>query len=190
MRRTYHLLKMIPVTWISVTDLIIILDLIVLVVALYLLMPMLFGAAYYPSSRDLKDLLREVLQKHFRDRSTVKIIDLGSGFGRVCFWACEIDPRVVCRGVDIDPIKVLWSNFMSRLKGLEKRASFKRGNIFNEDLGEYDLIYMFLWSSTVEKLERKILREAKKGSVVISLEHPLKVLKASKWKKYYIAYVE
>lgn len=168
----------------------VIIDLVIIAILLYLLTPMLFGAAYYPSSRDLKILLKEIFDKYFRDYKTIKMIDLGSGFGRVCFWASSIDPRVTCVGVEIDPIKIAWSNFIRRIKRLEDRVYFKRGDLFKEYLGEYDLIYMFLWTSTVARLEDKILREARRGAVIVSLEHPFKKIRAYKWRKYYIARLE
>jgi hypothetical protein len=82
----------------------------------------------------------------------------------------------------------MWSRIASRFKKCRERARFIWGNIFDIDLRGYDLIYMFLCPPTVEKIEDKILREANRPVVVISLEHPLKKIYRERYRDFYIGF--
>ena len=160
-----------------------------LAIVAYLLIPMIWGAGYAPSpKRDVAEILRYSVDKYLAGKEDLEIIDLGSGFGGVCFKALEVFPRARCTGVEIDPLKVMWSRIASRFKKCRERARFIWGNIFDIDLRGYDLIYMFLWPPTVEKIEDKILREANRLVVVISLEHPLKKIYRERYRDFYIGF--
>ncbi|HWQ16880.1 MAG TPA: class I SAM-dependent methyltransferase [Sulfolobales archaeon] len=175
---------------VSLEDLLLIILLVIIGVFAYILLPMVWGAAYAPSPRaKISVVLRRVIETYYKHRDVVRIIDLGSGFGRVCFEAVKIDNRVVCHGVDIDPLKILWSRIIARIKGIDARTIFTRGNILKIDLEGYDIIYMFLWPEIVLKIEEKILKEVRRGCVVISLEHPLRLLKSEKVDDFYIAFI-
>ncbi|MEM2203594.1 MAG: class I SAM-dependent methyltransferase [Sulfolobales archaeon] len=172
-------------------DLLLIILSVIIGVFTYILLPMRWGAAYSPSPRaKISTVLRSVIETYYKDKDVVRIIDLGSGFGRVCFEAVKIDRRVVCHGVDIDPLKILWSKAIARIKGIDARATFTRGNILEIDLEGYDIIYMFLWPGIVLKIEEKILKEVRKECIVISLEHPLRLLKSEKVDDFYIAFID
>ncbi|GAY26306.1 hypothetical protein ATG_15090 [Desulfurococcaceae archaeon AG1] len=174
----------------NLEDLLLIIPLAIIGVFTYILLPMVWGAAYAPSPKAKASMiLRRVIETYYKDKDVVRVIDLGSGFGRVCFEAVKIDSRVVCHGVDIDPLKILWSRAIARIKGINARATFTRGNILKIDLEGYDIIYMFLWPGIVLKIEEKILREVRKECIVISLEHPLRLLKSEKIDDFYIAFI-
>ncbi len=171
-------------------DLVLIAFLSLVAIIIYMLLPMIWGAAYAPSPRrEIRAVLKSVLNECCSEKELVKIIDLGSGFGRVCFEAVKIDRRVVCHGIDIDPIKILWSRPMARLKGVSGRVRFMRGNAAKIDLNGYDIIYMFLWPGIVEKIERKILEEVRNSCTVISLEHPLRLIASEKIDGFYVGRV-
>jgi len=158
-----------------------------LAIIAYLLIPMIWGAGYAPSpKKEVAEVLRYVVKKYLAGREDLEIIDLGSGFGGVCFKALEMLPKARCTGIDIDPLKVMWSRIASKFKKCGGRARFIWGNIFNIDLGGYDLIYMFLWPPAVARIEDKIVREARKPTVVISLEHPLKKIYRERYGDFYI----
>lgn len=145
------------------------------VVSSYFLLSILWGAPYSPSSRSgVREVLSYVLKTYYSDKREVKVVDLGSGFGRVCFEAVKLDSRVICHGIEIDPIKVLWSRVAAKIKGVDGRVVFRRGDVRKADLNGYDIIYMFLWKPITTELEYKILREVRNPCVVISLEHPLR----------------
>lgn len=153
-------------------DIVSILFLIPLIIIFYTLVTMFWGAGYGPSpKREVSEILGLAYMICCSGKSSIEVIDLGSGFGGVCFEAVKLDPRVRCLGVEIDPIKVLWSRFMARIKGVDNRARFVWGNMFNISLEGFDVVYMFLWPSSVERLEGKIVRELRRGGVAISLEH-------------------
>jgi len=158
-----------------------------LIVVLYILAPMFWGAGYAPSPRkEVARVLRYAIDKYLAGKRELHIVDLGSGFGGVCFESLKLDIEIRCTGVEIDPIKVLWSRAMARAKGYSGRARFIRGNLFDTQLECYDIIYMFLWPPTVARVEDKILREARKMVVVISLEHPLTRIKSERYGNFYV----
>lgn len=171
------------------TDALLLLFIIPLVIVIYLLLPMLWGAGYAPSpKRDAVKVMKHAIEKYLDGNENISIVDLGSGFGGICFEAVKRFPNAVCTGIEIDPIKVLWSRIASRFKKYGDRTRFIWGNIFNIDLGSYDIVYMFLWPLTVSRIEDKILKEVKKKIVVISLEHPLTKIRNEKYGDFYIGF--
>lgn len=94
-----------------------------------------------------------------------KFYELGSGDGRVVFEAAKL--KAVSVGIEQSLIRVLYS----RLKAYKlkiKNTHFIHGNIFSKEYSDADIVYIFLLHKGVKKLEEKLKKELKKGSVVIT----------------------
>ncbi len=97
-----------------------------------------------------------------------RVIDLGSGDGRIVFAAANAHPGVHGIGVDIDAELVQKANEAARAQGLAGRVRFLHQNAFDADLGEFDVIFMWLFPELMRLLRPKILTEAKAGARVVA----------------------
>jgi len=151
-------------------DPLLVLTLVLLAIALafgyVLLGGFLSGAGYQPTPRGNLETMIEFSKP---DESK-KVYDLGSGFGRIVI---EIASRFhcACVGVEVDPLKVWWSNRAIRSRGLQAKAKVIRRNLLDVDISDADIVFVFLWEGIMQKLKDKVLREMKPGSVIVSYYH-------------------
>lgn len=94
-----------------------------------------------------------------------KFYELGSGDGRVVFEAAKLGSQSF--GIEQSWIRVLYSKYKASRLNL-KHANFYHGNIFTKTYGNADVIYIYLLHQGVKKLEEKLKKELKKGSVVVT----------------------
>ncbi len=92
-----------------------------------------------------------------------KFYELGSGDGRVVVEAAKLGANSV--GIEQSWIRVLYSQ---RKSSHLKKASFIHRNIFSREYSDADFIYIYLLLKGVKKLESKLKKELKKGSIVIT----------------------
>ena len=101
-----------------------------------------------------------------RDGDTV--VDLGSGDGRIVIAAARAHAGIRGWGVDLDEKLVLESNAAAEAQGLAERIRFVRGDVFDADLSQVDVIFIWLWPEIMRMLRPKILAEARPGTRVIT----------------------
>lgn len=106
------------------------------------------------------------------------LYDLGSGDGRMVVAAALRGAKTV--GIEIDPLKVIYSRFFIKALRLNKSAKIIRGNFFEKDLSEADVVTLFLLHDTNQKLKNKFKKELKKGSRVVSYSFILENWKPEK----------
>lgn len=95
------------------------------------------------------------------------VYDLGSGDGRVLTAAARhFGARAV--GVEIDPLRALWSRARIALLGLQEQARVVRGNLFDQDLSDADVVTCYLLQETNDRLAEKLSRELCPGARVVS----------------------
>lgn len=92
--------------------------------------------------------------------------DLGSGDGRLVV-AAALKGAKQAYGVEIDPLRVAYSRLWLKIFRL-KNAQILKQDIFKTDLSKATVVNLYLLQSTNEKLERKLKKELKKGTRVIS----------------------
>lgn len=115
------------------------------------------GAPFVPiSSSDLKEIFSSLKLK-----KGVLIYDLGSGDGKVLRYVFK-EYQLKGVGIEINP----YLYFISKL--LSPGVKFKRGDLFHENLSGADVLFVYLFPKSIEKLKQKILKECSKGTVVIS----------------------
>jgi cyclopropane fatty-acyl-phospholipid synthase-like methyltransferase len=134
----------------------------VLLLAVMVIGPALFGSPWHPISR--RDLKRAL---DFCDaQAGERIIDLGSGDGRVLIIAAK-DYGLIGTGIEIDPIKVWMSNFRVRWAGVQDRVKIVRANIFNTDYREADILFIYLTHQAIDQLFPKILEQLKPNAKIL-----------------------
>jgi len=116
-------------------------------------------APYIPTKMDQ---IRKIL-KLAGIKKGKKFYELGSGDGRVVIAAAKLGANSV--GIEQSLIRILISHFKSSSL---KNARFIHGNIFSKNYSDADIIYIFLLTKGIKKLEGKLKRELKKGSMVIT----------------------
>lgn len=96
------------------------------------------------------------------------VLDLGSGDGRVVIAAARANPKVRGFGVDVDAKLVTESNAAAREHGVADRVRFLRGNAFDADLRNANVITMWFWPETQRLLRTKILAQARPGTRIVT----------------------
>lgn len=125
------------------------------------------GSAYVPTrKKEIKKILKVANLK-----SGQIFYDLGCGDGRVVEEAVKTY-KVKGWGIDINPVLIFWSNLKSRFKKINN-LQYKAQNIFDVDLRNVDVIYLFLMPKLLVKLAPKLKKEARKNTLVIS--HAFKI---------------
>lgn len=133
------------------------------------------GAPFVPTS---SKMIREILDQSNLKKGQI-FIELGSGDGRVVRFAVK-NYGVSGIGIEFHPLLVWYSNFVSKITGL-KNIVFKRQNFFSTDLSKANVLFLFLLPKALKKLRPKILKECKKGTLIIS--HGFKI---EDWNKYLV----
>ena len=99
------------------------------------------------------------------------VYDLGSEDCRIIITATrEFHARSV--GVEINPLWVLWTQLRIDMLKLEEQVEVVWGDFFREDLGEADVVAVFLKQDTNDRLRPKLEREMKQGARVVSYTCP------------------
>ena len=115
---------------------------------------------------DPKNVERMIRMSGLRDDDVV--VDLGSGDGRVVIGAALANAKLSGWGVDIDEKLVRESNEAAKKNGVADRVVFHHRNIFDADLREVSVVYMWLWPEMMRLIRPKILTEMRPGSRVVT----------------------
>ena len=128
----------------------------------------------------LNDIFR-ILELNFglKRRSKQKLIDLGSGDGRVIIYSA-ITYGIKSVGVEINENLVkeaknnvrLVKNKISSVKKDIKQIQIVSGDFFQQDLRNFDYIYIFSLP-TIHEYLRHIFRTARTRATIISHKYPL-----------------
>lgn len=134
-------------------------------------------APYVPTKMDN---IRKVLKLAGVKRGK-KFYELGSGDGRVVLEAAKLKAEAI--GIEQSWLRVLYSRYKgwklaSHLKSWN--VDFFHGDLFKRSYLDADIVYLFLLQKGVNKLEGKLKKELKKGSIVITQTYHFKTWKPFK----------
>jgi SAM-dependent methyltransferase len=107
------------------------------------------------------------------------VYDLGCGDGRLVIAAAERGPNVTGAGIDIDPDLVAEARDAAVNAGLGNRITFRRADLFREDLRNADVVMMFLTTSVNQKLLPQ-LEQTKHGTRIVSHSYSIPGVKPTK----------
>ena len=137
------------------------LPLILIVLSLY--WTRLVGGPWVPSSMKIVNRMMEMAKVSPND----VVYDLGCGDGRMLIAAAKrYHARAV--GIEIDPLRYLWCQFLITILGQRKQIRIIFGNLFNQDLSEADVVMCYLMPDALSKLEKKLKKEMRAGTRVVS----------------------
>ena len=144
---------------------------IILVVGLSLLGGTLFattaysvfsGAPFLPTDeRNVDDMIRSSGLKPGE-----LLVDLGSGDGRILIAAARAGARA--EGWEISPFLCLWSQWKIRRAGVADKAKVHLGSYWTETFRQADVVTLFLITSQMGRMEKKLRSELPVGSRVVS----------------------
>jgi len=97
------------------------------------------------------------------------LYDLGCGDGRMLVTAVRrYGARAV--GIEIDPLRYLWCQFLITILGLRERIRIVYGDFYAQDLRDANVVTCYLLQRTNEKLEAKFKQELSPEARVVSHE--------------------
>ncbi|MBI5729032.1 MAG: hypothetical protein HY983_02205 [Candidatus Magasanikbacteria bacterium] len=99
-------------------------------------------------------------------RPGLRVVDLGSGAGRLLFLAAERGADAV--GYELNPVLYFWTLLVIKLKGLSGRVSVRCQSLYQADLSGADVVFAFLFPKPMAKLAPKLFTEMKPGATIIS----------------------
>lgn len=97
-----------------------------------------------------------------------RLIDLGSGDGRIVITAALTAPGVTGLGVDIDPTRIREARAAAREAGVSDRVEFRQQDLFETPLADADVLTMYLLPSVNLQLRERIFAELRPGARVVS----------------------
>ncbi len=101
------------------------------------------------------------------------VYDIGCGDGRVAIALAEEFPGIRVKCVEARRDLVDKARKTIEEKGLTSRIEVIEGDFFKINLGDADLIYMYLLTSVNQKLRPKLEEELKQGTIIVSLDFPI-----------------
>ncbi len=122
-----------------------------------------YGAPWVPTPhRTIKNMLKLAEVK-----PGDKVYDLGCGDGRVIIEAARsFGAKAV--GVEIDPMRFLWTKTKVLLFGLSGKVSVLLGNFFKINISDADVVAIYLLQETNIKLIDKFIKELRPGTRIVS----------------------
>lgn len=131
-----------------------------------------FCLPYVPAtSRQVENVIKMCKRHKTPERKTEKLIDLGSGDGRIVLASAK--HGFACVGVELNVWLVLYSRVLAALHGLRNRARFQRKDLWKVDLSEYDKIVIFGVAEMMPALKGKLTKEMSKESRVVACRFPI-----------------
>ena len=95
------------------------------------------------------------------------IYDLGCGDGRIIVMAArKFGARAI--GVEIDPLRYLWCQFLITILGLRKKVKILYGDLFKKNIGDADVVVCYLLQRTNDKLVDKLIMELEPNTRIVS----------------------
>lgn len=117
---------------------------------------------YVPTPMPAVEMMLDMGQVEAGDR----VIDLGSGDGRIAIAAAERGADVL--GVDLDPELVSEARANAEKAGVAERAEFRQEDLFDTPIADADVLTLYLLPNVNLDLRPKILADMRPGTRVVS----------------------
>ncbi len=122
----------------------------------------LIGVPYLPTHRKQARLMIALAEI----KPGMKVVDLGSGTGRLLFLAAKQGAQAV--GYEINPFLYWWTKLKIAIFLRSGQVEVKFKSLYRADLKDVDVVFCFLLPNYMVKLENKLFTELKPGAKIIS----------------------
>lgn len=140
---------------------------ILLVLLAVMVISAIVGVPFLPTHRRQAELMMELANVG----PSTKVVDLGSGAGRLLFLAARRGASAV--GYELNPILYVWTKIVALCLGLSSRVSVRLKSLYQADLAAADVVVAFLLNQPMKKLAAKLFSELKPGAVIVSYAFPI-----------------
>ncbi len=129
--------------------------------------PSVIGAPWVPVSKSTARKMLELAQVTHEDT----LLDMGSGDGRIIIMAAK-EFGATALGIEADPLRVLWSRSVIRLRRLKDNVSVIWGNFFAQTLPDVTVVTVYQGQAINKRLKKKLSSDLKRGTRVVSYSFP------------------
>ena len=95
-----------------------------------------------------------------------KVVDLGAGDGRLVIAMAKLG--IESHGYEVNPFLVARARKEITKAGLDGKAFMHCKNLWRVNVGDFDGVILYAMKHMMKKLENKLTKELKPGSVVVS----------------------
>jgi SAM-dependent methyltransferase len=143
--------------------LIIFIEICIIVFGIWITWSGLVGAPWLPTPKKRVRSMLEFAGVNQDDR----VYDLGSGDGRIIVMAAkEFGAKSI--GIEVDPVRILWSRLSIKRNRLGNRVRVIRGNFFNINLENATVVTLYQGYKINKKIRDKLSVELRPGTRVVS----------------------
>lgn len=97
-------------------------------------------------------------------------VDLGSGDGRLLLAGAKREAFAI--GYEINPLLILITLIHAKLRGFSDRVSVYKESLWNADLAVADVVFVFAKRKTMERFEKFVFENCRKGTRVVVNMNP------------------
>lgn len=127
------------------------------------LWPAKYNAPYVPAPNSI---VRQMLALAEVGPGDV-VYDLGCGDGRMVIIAAhEYGAQGI--GIELDPVRYLWSQILVTFLGLRKRVKIIHGDLFKADLSKANVVTCYLGQEINQKIQAKFANELQPNTRIVS----------------------
>ncbi|MBP7774897.1 methyltransferase domain-containing protein [Candidatus Woesebacteria bacterium] len=137
---------------------------------------LLHTPVFVPSS----DERLEAMIKLAHIKPGFKLLDLGSGDGKVVIALAQRFPSCKVIGVEFNPLLVHTARKAIQKAGLNTRVTIVQQDFWQVNFTYFDVIFLYGSSYIMKKMQAKVGREMKQGSQLISSCFPFPTQRPSK----------
>lgn len=138
--------------------------------------PILHTPVFVRSSDERLATMLQLPQIQSGDR----LLDMGSGDGKVVIALAKKFPNCTVVGVEFNPALVQTSKKAIKAAGLNNRISIICQSFWKTDLSNFDVVFLYGTSYIMEKLEKKVRIEMRPGTQFVSNYFKFPTLKPKK----------
>jgi precorrin-6B methylase 2 len=121
------------------------------------------GAPWVPTPKNRVRSMLDLASVNQEDR----LFDLGSGDGRIIVIAAK-EYGAHCTGIEVDPLRILWSKLAIKRNQLGDRVKVIRGNFFNVSVEDATVVTLYQGYEINKKIRDKLSAELRPGTRVVS----------------------
>jgi 16S rRNA A1518/A1519 N6-dimethyltransferase RsmA/KsgA/DIM1 with predicted DNA glycosylase/AP lyase activity len=131
----------------------------------------LFGVPFVPTQKKVLDRIFSRIKIKKND----VFYDLGCGDGRLPLYISQ-KYKIQSYGVELNPLLHIFSKLKARFLK-QANVTYIKNNLFDIDLKNATIIYLFLFPEVLVRLSKKLKKECKKNTLIISHGFQIKGMK-------------